>query len=181
MKKPKQVREEPNPPTADQVEQVLAAIGSKWRLLFVTIEQGALRLGEAVSLRWQDVDAANLRLRLPRSATKRDKARWVYLPEWLIDAIEQTARSRIAYRTAGVPRYHPSVRVPGDFARLQGSASGAFLAARSSAPPHHHLAPVRGAGTRARRASRSRAASMSLDVYSHVIVADEARPSGFWR
>jgi integrase len=90
VKKPKQVREEPNPPTAEQVEQVLAAIGAKWQLLFVTIEQGALRLGEAVSLRWQDVDAANLRLRLPRSATKRDKARWVYLPEWLVEAIEQT-------------------------------------------------------------------------------------------
>ena len=53
-------------------------------------EQGALRLGEAVSLRWGDVDAANLRLRLPRSATKRDQARWVYLPEWLIEAIEST-------------------------------------------------------------------------------------------
>jgi integrase len=59
-------------------------------LLFITIEQGALRLGEAVSLRWGDVDAANLRLRLPRSATKRDRARWVYLAAWLIDAIEAT-------------------------------------------------------------------------------------------
>jgi integrase len=60
--------------------------------LYLTIEQGALRLGEAVSLRWGDVDAANLRprLRLPRSATKRDLARWVYLPEWLIEAIEAT-------------------------------------------------------------------------------------------
>ena len=37
---------------------------------------------------WGDVDAANLRLRLPRSATKRDRARWIYLPEWLIEAIE---------------------------------------------------------------------------------------------
>ena len=80
VKKPKLVREEPNPPSAEHVEAILAALGAKWRLLFVTVEQGALRLGEAVSLRWQDVDAANLRLRLPRSATKRDKARWVYCP-----------------------------------------------------------------------------------------------------
>jgi hypothetical protein len=41
-------------------------------------------------LRWGDVDAANLRLRLRRSATKREVARWVYLPEWLIEAIEAT-------------------------------------------------------------------------------------------
>jgi hypothetical protein len=33
------------------------------------------------------VDADGLRLRLPYSATKRDSARWVYLPEWLMEAI----------------------------------------------------------------------------------------------
>jgi integrase len=55
-------------------------MSGKYRLLFVTIEQGALRLGEAVKLKWGDVDAAGLRLRLPRSAMKRDRARWVYLP-----------------------------------------------------------------------------------------------------
>ena len=80
VKLPKQVREEPTPPSAEHIEAIIEALGAKWRLLFVTIEQGALRLGEAVSLRWADVDAAGLRLRLPRSATKRDRARWVYLP-----------------------------------------------------------------------------------------------------
>ena len=71
VKKPKQVREEPQPPSAEQYLAIIEAIGERWKLLFVTIEQGALRLGEAVALRWADVDAANLRLRLPRSATKR--------------------------------------------------------------------------------------------------------------
>jgi integrase len=66
---PKRVREEPNPPSAEHVEAILAALGAKWRLLFVTLEQRALRFGEAVGLRWADVDAAGLRLRLPRSAT----------------------------------------------------------------------------------------------------------------
>jgi integrase len=56
----------------------------------VVIEQGPLRLGEAVGLRWADVDTAGLRLRLPRPATKRDRARWVYLPAWLMEAIEAT-------------------------------------------------------------------------------------------
>ena len=90
VKLPKRVREEPQPPAAEHVEAILAALGAKWRLLFVTIQQGALRLGEAVGLTWGDVDAAGLRLRLPRSATKRDQARWVYLPEWLVAAIEET-------------------------------------------------------------------------------------------
>jgi integrase len=56
----------------------------------VTIEQGALRLAEADGLRWGDVDFAGLRLRLPRSATKTGKARFIYLPEWLLRAIDAT-------------------------------------------------------------------------------------------
>ena len=90
VKLPKRTRDEVSPPSREHVEAILGSLGEKWRLLFVTIEQGALRLGEAVGLRWQDVDAAGLRLRLPWSATKRDRARWVYLPEWLMQAIEAT-------------------------------------------------------------------------------------------
>src|SRR3954451_1893008 len=86
---PKQVRDEPAPPSEEHVLAILDALGKKWRLMFVTIEQGALRLEEAVQLKWGDVDASGLRLRLPRSATKRDKARWIYLPEWLMQAIEE--------------------------------------------------------------------------------------------
>lgn len=36
------------------------------------------------------VDAAGERLRLRSSTTKRDRARWVQLPAWLVDAIEAT-------------------------------------------------------------------------------------------
>jgi integrase len=90
VKLPKQTREEPNPPSAEHVEAILGAMSERYRLMFVVIEQGGLRLGEAVSLRWGDVDAAASRLRLSASATKRDKARWVYLPEWLTEAIEAT-------------------------------------------------------------------------------------------
>jgi integrase len=130
VKLPKQVREEPKPPPAEHVLAILEAIHDPLRrLLFVTLEQGALRLGEAVSLRWGDVDRTGLRLRLPRSATKRDQARWVYLPEWLLEAIEETCpfedrtpERRVfqgvteasayqtmlrACQTAGVPHYHP--------------------------------------------------------------------------
>jgi integrase len=71
------VREEPQPPPAEHVTAILQALAPRWRLLFIVLEQGGLRLGEAVGLRWADVDAASLRLRLPRSATKRDRARWV--------------------------------------------------------------------------------------------------------
>jgi integrase len=175
VKLPKRVREEPKPPPAEHVEAFLAAIGANWRLLFVTIEQGGLRLGEAVNLRWGDVDAAGLRLRLPRSATKRDSARWVYLPAWLVEAIESTcpledrtpeghvfrgiteasayqAMSR-ACRNAKVPHYHPH-----------------DLRHRRITIWHQSGVPARELAERAGHAKPS----MSLDVYSHVMPPDEA-------
>jgi integrase len=171
VKLPKRVAEEPNPPTAEHLLAILDAIPNLIRrLALITIEQGALREGEAVSLRWGDVDRAGLRLRLPRSATKRDKARWVYLPEWLMDAIERLSpledraperrvfqgltEARLyqtmvrACQTAGVPHYHPhDLR-------------------------HRRITIWHQSGVVARelaeRAGHSRP-SMSLDVYSHVM------------
>jgi integrase len=181
VKLPKRVREEPTPPPAEHVLAILEAIHDPVRrLLFITIEQGALRLGEAVGLRWADVDRAGLRLRLPRSATKRDRARWVYLPEWLIAAIEDTCplEDRVpdrkvfggiteasayqamlrACQTAGVPHYHPH-----------------DLRHRRITVWHQSGVPAR---ELAERAGHSRP-SMSLDVYSHVMPADEVPADRF--
>lgn len=176
VRAPKVVTDEPEPPTADHLLAILDQIHDPLRrLMFVTIEQGALRLGEAVRLTWGDVDRAGLRLRLPRSATKRDKARWVYLPEWLIEAIERscpfddrTPERRVfqgvtesaAYATfaracqnAGVPHYSPhSLR-------------------HRRATIWHQSGVV--ARELAERVGHSRA-SMTLDVYSHVMPLDEA-------
>jgi len=175
VKLPKRVREEPRPPSAEHFLAIVAAVHDPIRrLLLVTVEQGALRLGEAISLTWGDVDRAGLRLRLPRSATKRDQARWVYLPEWLIEAIEQTCpfddrtpERRVfqgvteatmyqtmirACQTAGVPHYHPH-----------------DLRHRRITIWHQSGVPAR---ELAERAGHARA-SMSLDVYSHVMPPDE--------
>jgi integrase len=125
VKLPKRTREEPQPPSAEQFAAILEAMGEKYRLLFVTIEQGALRLGEAVGLRWGDVDFAGLRLRLPRSATKTGKARFVYLPEWLLQTIDATCplEDRTPERKVfqGSPRHPPTGRCSGP-ARARGRA-----------------------------------------------------------
>jgi integrase len=177
---PKQVREEPQPPSREHFEAIIDALGTKWKLLFVTIEQGALRVGEAVNLRWADVDAAGLRLRLPRSATKRDHARWVYLPEWLMQAIEETcpledrvperkvfqgiteasARQAMtrACRDAKIPHYHPH-----------------DLRHRRATIWHQSGVPARELAERMGHAK----ASMSLDVYSHVMPSDEVTSERF--
>jgi integrase len=177
---PKHVREEPQPPSADHVLAILGALGRKWRLMFVTIEQGALRVGEAVSLKWGDVDAAGLRLRLPRSATKRDQARWIYLPEWLMALIDDSCP--LEDRT-------PERRV------FQGITEASFYQAMNRACtmskiPHYSPHDLRhrritvwhqsGVVARelAERAGHARA-SMSLDVYSHVMPLDEVPAERF--
>ena len=165
MKLPKRVREEPQPPTAEHTLAILDTLGDKWRLLFVTIEQGALRLGEAVSLRWGDVDAAGLRLRLPRSATKRDQARWVLPADWLMEEVEKTCPLEDRAPNAAYSRGSPRHRLPGDDPGVQ-ECEGAAL------PPHslRHRRITSGIsgypGARARRTRRPlEALDVSLDVY----------------
>jgi integrase len=175
VKLPKRVREEPAPPSAEHFLAIVDAVKDpQRRLLLITLEQGALRLGEAISLTWGDVDRAGLRLRLPRSATKREQARWVYLPEWLMEAIEatcpfddRTPERRVfqgvteatlyqtmlrACQSAGIPHYSPH-----------------SLRHRRITIWHQSGVPAR---ELAHRAGHARA-SMSLDVYSHVMPADE--------
>ena len=149
-------------------------------MLFVTIEQGALRLGEAVSLRWGDVDAANLRLRLPRSATKRDQARWVYLPEWLIEAIEaacpledRTPERRVFQGITEASAYQAMSRACRN-ARVS-HYSPHSLRHRRITIWHQSGVPAR---ELAERAGHARA-SMSLDVYSHLMPPDELSPEQF--
>jgi integrase len=175
VKLPKRVREEPRPPSAEHFLAIVTAVHDPLRrLLLVTLEQGALRLGEAVALTWGDVDRAGLRLRLPRSATKRDQARWVYLPEWLMQALEtlcpfddRTPERKVfqgiteatlyqsmlrACQTAGIPHYSPHA-----------------LRHRRITIWHQSGVPAR---ELAERAGHARA-SMSLDVYSHVMPPEE--------
>jgi integrase len=174
VKLPKRVREEPKPPPAEHLEAIIAAVGKKWRLPLATIEQGGLRLGEAVGLTWGDVDAAGLRLRLPRSATKRDQARWVYLPDWLMNAIEDTCplEDRVPER-----RVFQGITEPSTYQAMARACGTAKV-------PHYHPHDLRhrritiwhqsGVPARelAERAGHARP-SMSLDVYSHVMPADE--------
>jgi integrase len=98
VKLPKRVTEEAKPPSDEHFLAILDKLLALWRLFFTTIEQGGLRIGEAVALGWADVDVAGSRLRLPHSATKTDKARWVQLPKWLKGRSRRRARSRIAFR-----------------------------------------------------------------------------------
>jgi integrase len=79
----------PNPPSASEVETIIANAPRKWRLAIRVLEQTGMRVGELAKLEWQDVDRANLRLRIRVGKTSAAR-RWIPIPEWLMEEIEQT-------------------------------------------------------------------------------------------
>jgi integrase len=180
VKLPRRVTEEASPPSDAHFLAIVENLLPRWRLFFITIEQGGLRIGEAAALRWGDVDAAGKRLRLPRSATKTKTSRWVQLPGWLMDAIQDTCplEDRVPERKV--------------FQGLEVSAARQAMtrASRDAKIPHYSPHGLRhrrltlwhqsGVPARelAERAGHSKP-SMSLDVYTHVMPADEVPAERF--
>lgn len=84
---PRRERREVTPPTADEFLKVLRQVSEKHRLPVVLLEQTGMRVSEAASLRWDDVDADGRRLRVAAANSKTGKARWVEVPDWVIEAL----------------------------------------------------------------------------------------------
>jgi integrase len=174
VKLPAIVSEEPTPPTAAQVLAILKHLPRRWRLPLVTLEQTGMRVGEAQSLAWGDVDVDGCRFRLSKATTKTRKSRWVQVPEWLMAELDTNCPpdDRTPERRV-FPGFTPDV-----------AKNVMARACRAAKIPHFHPHDLRhrrlslwhGQGIPAReladRAGHARA-SMSLDVYSHVMPLDE--------
>jgi integrase len=180
VKLPAIEREEPVPPTAAQLLAMLEKIPRRWRLPLILIEQCGLRVGEAHELAWGDVDETGLRLRLRAASTKGKRGRWVQVPEWLMALLsdlcpldDRTAERRV------FPAFSADV--------AKNVMARGCVAAKI---PHFHPHDLRhrrvslwhGQGVPWReladRVGHSRA-SMTLDVYSHVMPLDEVGADDF--
>jgi integrase len=133
-----------------------------------------MRSSEGASLNWGDVDVAENRFRLRAARTKTRRARWVQVPAWLMAEIAATcpledrtaerkvfsgysrhaARNAVARAcvVAGIPHFHPH-----------------DLRHRRISLWHQQGIPVKQLSERVGHAR----ASMTLDVYSHVMPLDE--------
>ncbi len=174
VKLPPVVREEPEPPDADQVVGMLARLTARWRLAFVTAEQTGMRVGEIASVAWRDVDVAGSRFRMRARETKSRRGKWVPVPAWLMDEVE--ASCPLEDR---LPDRHVFQRV--DEAGLRNAMLRACRTARIPVYSPHDLRHRRitiwhHAGVPMReiqeRVGHSRA-SITLDVYSHVMPVAE--------
>jgi integrase len=176
---PKITYVEISPPTAKQLLLFLDKLTPRrYRLPLVVAEQTAMTVGELEALEWGDVDAADNRFRLRRATVKaqiKARARWVQVPDWLMLLILDTCP--LEDRTPG-RRVFPSF-VPDNVRHAMRRAC--TLAGIPHFSPHElrhrRLSLWHGQGVPSRelaaRAGHAKA-SMTLDVYSHVMPLDEA-------
>jgi integrase len=181
VKLPSRLSEEIAPPSQHDWDLIKEMIAKKLRLVCRFIECEGVRVSEALQLTFGDVDFANGRVRISKTRTKRGTAgqRWLPVPDELLDAISDLVplEDRHADRLVFPALTRDAVR------------DGLYLACRNariaSYSPHDlrhrriSLWVAQGFDPVAVKTwSGHSRTSMTLDVYSHVIVdpnADEWR------
>ena len=176
MKLPARSEREVVLPSAAEVLALAERFSDKYRLPFVLLEQTAMRVGEVISLERDDVDAAGLRFRIKAVNRKgrrgSRKARFVPVPGWLMEIV--------ATSLPLCGRLFPDITADGlrsamgDLCRSMNLAhcTPHRLRHRRISLRHFQGVPARELADRAGHAKPS----ISLDVYSHVIVPDEVDP-----
>jgi len=93
---PREEREEPSPPTADQIEAVLPLMPRRYALAVLVLDATGMRVGEleAKGLRCGDLDEPNSRWRIRRAVEKGRRGRWVSLAPELFEAVIATLPPR---------------------------------------------------------------------------------------
>lgn len=93
---PREEREEPTPPTADQIEAVLSLMPRASALAVLVLDATGMRVGELEErgLRCGDLDEPNARWRVRRAVEKGRRGRWVSLPPDLFAAVIATLPPR---------------------------------------------------------------------------------------
>jgi integrase len=94
VKLPREELEEPNPPSADQMESIYRLLPSKHRLAFLFLDWSGARVSAIDRTLVGDYDEQRRRVRLRAATTKTRKALWIDLPPVLADAVEASLAPR---------------------------------------------------------------------------------------
>ncbi len=173
VKLPKETREEIKPPTADHVLAVHRLLPERYRLPLLVLDDTGMRLSELERLEWGDMDEPKGRWRVSAAVSKTGKARWVKITPAVFHAVLD-----LCPRDDRVPERRVFQGFGGD--RFRTAISRACTASGVPAFSPHDLRHRRislllreeDAVTVSRLVGHAKA-SMSLDVYGHVLV-DEA-------
>ncbi len=163
-------------PSAAEVLVLAGRLSDKYRLPFVLLEQTAMRVGEVVSLERDDVDAAGLRFRIKAVNRKgrrgSRKARFVPVPGWLMEIVATSLPLRGPLFTRITANGLRSAMSDLCEAMNLAHCTPHRLRHRRISLWHFQGVPARELADRAGHSKPS----ISLDVYSHVIVPDEVDP-----
>jgi integrase len=161
-----------DPPSAADVETIIATVPKRWRLALRTLAETGMRVGEAHDLEWGDVDEAGTRFRVKAGKTAAAR-RWVAVPRDVMTAVAETCprEDRTPERRV-FPGFTPDV-AKNVMAR---ACKTAGIAHRHPHDLRHRYASVqiaRGVPVTqvAAQLGHSRK-SLTLDTYSHVLVGD---------
>jgi integrase len=94
VKLPREEPEEPNPPTAEQVEIVYRLVPSKHRLPLLFLDWSGARVSAIDRTLVGDYDEPRRRVRLRAATTKQRRALWIELHPALADELEETLAPR---------------------------------------------------------------------------------------
>jgi integrase len=163
-----------DPPSAQDVDTIIATVPPRWRLPLRVLEQTGMRVGELQSLAWGDVDEQGSRFRIKQGKTASAR-RWVAVPECLMVEIADTVPR--GDRTAERPVFvgFSAIAVKSVMARACKSAG---IVHRHPHDLRHRYASVKIAEgvpvtLVAAQLGHSRN-SLTLDTYSHVLLENEA-------
>src|SRR5262245_48894857 len=173
---PRELKEEPTPPTAAQIEAVLGLMPPRYALALLVLDATGMRVGELeqTGLLCSDLDEPNTRWRIRRAVEKGRRGRWVSLPPDLFAAVLETLPVR-EDRASDRPVF-PGLTQE----RLRTAIA---RAARASGTPawsphdlrHRRISLWHGQGeTWALIGSRvgQRSLSVTADTYTHVLLDD---------
>jgi integrase len=173
VKLPREEQSVVDPPTAADVDTIIATVPERWRLALRTLEQTGMRVGEAHALVWGDVDEQRFRFRVKAGKTASAR-RWVAVPEWLMQELSVTCprEDRTPERRV-FPGFSPDV-AKNVMAR---ACKTAGIVHRHPHDLRHRYASVKIADgvpvtQVAAQLGHSRK-SLTLDTYSHVLVGAE--------
>jgi integrase len=167
---PREERTIVDPPTAGEVETIIATVPTRWALALRTLAETGMRVGELHALEWADVDETGSRFRVKVGKTAAAR-RWVAVPAELIVEVAATCpREDRAPERRVFPGFTPDV-AKNIMAR---ACKTAGIVHRHPHDLRHRYASVQiGRGVPvtqvAAQLGHSRK-SLTLDTYSHVLI-----------
>ena len=168
-----------SPPSAGVFLAVLQRTNQRYRPIIVLLEQTGMRVSEAVTLTWGDVDRGAGRLRVSSAVSKTGRARWVEVADWMLEALDRSgvisgAAARVT-RDARTGRVFPGMTRQKVYNALRAGCETAgvdpfgphALRHRRASILHEKMSPVRAAEM------LGHTTEQHLQVYAHVMPVDE--------